>query len=260
MENNENKKNFNYTVFFASIIIVIIIILTMLASYAFFQFTRTGPTNTLNTLKINFEFVQNIPSIDIGNAFPISYNDIDVANELSFTLNGSSDLTDGIKYTVYAIRGDDVSGKDRLSDSVISMLYEPASDADGYTTTLNNFSTASSPVFVDGKAIISTGVIRNTDSTLPAKSYKLTLWIDSNKILVSSTTKRQNNFEGNPSIADSSQGTVTVGRYVENDNNLVDTVLYPAVNEYIGRTVYTTKEFANSYYSIKLLVEANENS
>lgn len=258
MENNENKKKFNYTVLFACVIVIIIVIATMLVSYAFFQYNRAGPSNTIKTAKIYFEFVENNPKIDIGNAFPIDETDIDNINELSFTLKGSTEISEGIKYTIYIIDGDAVTGKNRLSDNVISMLFEPAIDADGYITTLNNFITPASPSFVNGKAIISTGIIKNSNSSLPAKNYKLKLWIDSNKILISSTTKRQNNQEGNPSIADTTSGTVNAGRYITNDNNLVDTTLYPAQSKYMGRVVYTTNEFSNSYYSIKVLIEAED--
>ena len=260
MENSENKKKFNYTILFASIIGLLVIIACMLITYAFFNYTRTGPSNSVTTSQLLFEFAAGNQNIDIGNANPISYSDIGAINEITFTLKGSSNLTEGIKYTIYAVEGDTVTGKNRLSDSVISMVFEPATDADGYTTTLNNYSTPTSPNFTNGRIAISNGIVRNNDIDLAAKTYKIKLWIDSSKILVSSTTKRQNNAEGNPSVADTSEGNVTEGRYIENDNNLVNTTLYPADINYTGRIVYTTNEFANSYYSIKIVVEAQDNS
>ena len=260
MKNSENKKKFNYTILFASIIGLLIVIAGMLITYAFFNYTRTGSSNTLATAPIFFEFADGNQNIDIGNAYPISYSDIGTINEMTFTLKGSSELVEGLKYTIYAVEGDTVSGKNRLSYNVMSMVFEPATDADGYTTVSNNFVTPTSPDFTNGKITISTGVIRNSNSELAAKTYKLKMWIDSSKILVSSTTKRQNNSEGNPSVADTTSGNVIEGRYIENDNNLVDTTLYPASIDYSGRVVYTTNEFLNSYYSIKILVEATENS
>ena len=257
MTNEDNKKNFNSTVFFAVIITVLIIIATMIVSYAFFQYARIGRSNTLATGQIHVQFVDT-KNINIGNAFPIDFDELDNTYESTFTLKVDSEIPEGLRYKVYAEMGDEVSGKNRLDDGVMSILFTAPTDGDGYLTTLNNYSTAKSPAFVNNRALISTGIIENADTTVAAKEYKLSLWIDSDKILVSSTTKRANNEEGFPSLADTSAGNTTALRYIANDDNLVNTTLYPAESEHEGKIVYTTKELSTSYYSIKIGIEIEE--
>ena len=257
MTNEDNKKNFNSTVFFAVIITVLIIIATMIVSYAFFQYARIGRSNTLATGQIHVQFVDT-KNINIGNAFPIDFDELDNTYESTFTLKVDSEIPEGLRYKVYAEMGDEVSGKNRLDDGVMSILFTAPTDGDGYLTTLNNYGTAKSPAFVNNRALISTGIIENADTTVAAKEYKLSLWIDSDKILVSSTTKRANNEEGFPSLADTSAGNTTALRYIANDDNLVNTTLYPAESEHEGKIVYTTKELSTSYYSIKIGIEIEE--
>ena len=255
MENDSNKKEKNKSFFLLIIFLTLTIVVMLAVTYAYFNYTRTGDANVISTGNINFEF-ENTSLVELGNAFPISQSEVDNKYDVTFTIKADSDITKGLTYRVYAIEGDTVAGKSRLSDNVISMLFEPAPDADGFTTVTNNYNTAKSPVFNNGEALISTGLIKNTDESVAAKTYKLTLWIDSSKILISSTTKRANNAEGNPSLADTTLGTATANRYIKNDSNLVSTTLYPASSEYAGKMVYTTNEFSNSYYSIKIAVEA----
>lgn len=224
-------------------------------SYSFFNYTRTGENNTIKTGNIEFEFNDNNPSINIGNAFPVDDSEVDNTYEGSFTITAHTSLPDGIRYRVYAIYGDDVTSKTRLLDNVITFQFTSATDGDGFTTSTNSYSTAGSLVFENGKALISTGLVKNT-SDLTTKTYNYKLWIDSSKILISSTTKRATNAEGNPSLADTTTGNVTASRYIKNDSNLVETTLFPAFSEHAGKIVYTTNEFKNSYYSIKIVVEA----
>ena len=259
MEYEPIKKSVKRKRLFIMIFTFVLLILALgTVTYAFYQYTRTGDNNTLKTGRVEFEFTDNNPSIIIGNAFPIDSEDIDVIYERSFTITAYTTLPEGLKYNVYAVYGDNETGKTRLLDDVMSLEFVPVTDGDGFTTTINNYDTAKPLSFVNGKALISTGLVKDT-SNLTTKTYKVRMWIDSSKILISSTTKRANNVEGNPSVADTSNGCVTADRYIKNDNNLVSTTLYPADSEYAGKIVYTTNEFRNSFYSIKIAVEAENN-
>ena len=154
--------------------------------------------------------------------------------------------------------GDAVSGKTRLRDDAISVMFIPPTNANGFTNTVNNCSTSTSLTFTNGKALVASGLIKNT-TNLISKTYTLKLWIDSSKISISSTTKRANNIEGNPSLADSTTGTTTATRYMRNNNSEASTItLYPAKASQVGKIIYTTNEFSNSYYSFKIIIEANE--
>ena len=253
---NEKKVFTNRRLLYNALLVIFASSAVLLTSYAFFNYTRTGPVNQITTGQLFFEFVDN-EDINIGNAFPISQSDIDSMYESNFTLTAHTNLPDGVRYTVFAIAGDAETGKTRLLDDVMSLKFDAPANGNGFTTAINNYETAKSPVFVNGKAIISTGIVKDTED-LTTKNYKVTLWIDSDRISVSSTTKRANNAEGNPSLADATSGTLTADRFIQNDNNLVNTTLYPAFENQEGKIIYTTKEFSNSYYSLKIVVEATE--
>lgn len=251
---NLSKNHF----FFPLVSVALVIILTLAFSYAFFQYTKTGATNSFGTAYLNFTFTDT-SGINIGNDEPISYDELDSNHQITFTINANSELTDGIRYKVYAIPGETINNKNLLLNEVMSMQFIPAEDADGFTTNINNYEVSKSPSFIDNKALISTGVVTNADTTIPAKTYTLNLWIDSSKITVSSTTKRLLNEEGYPSLADTSDGKLeNVNRYIKNDNTLVSTTLFPAESSDEGKIIYTTNEFKNSYYSMKIVVEAEE--
>lgn len=241
-----------------SIIFVLLIIIASIAStYAFFQFTRTGSNNLMEPSFINFDFVDNNQNLIIGNATPIDLSDIDNDYEVSFDIVAHTNISKGIEYKIYAVYGDDEPNKTRLLDDVISIQFISPEDSDGFTTTVNNYETGKSPEFVSGKALLSTGLVKNT-ANLTTKTYKVRMWIDSNKIIISSTTKRLSNEEGNPSLADITEGRISVDRYIRNDGNLISATLYPAKSEEKDKFVYTTNEYKNSYYSIKIVVEAND--
>ena len=160
---------------------------------------------------------------------------------------------------MYAVYGDNMSGKERIPDNFMVMKFIPPTDGDGFTTSVNNYATATSPVFdSNGKALISTGIIKDT-AALTTKSYTLKLWADSSKVHVSSTTKRANNAEGNPSLADTTAGTVTATRFMQNNTAEPSIItLYPAKAEHAGKIIFTTHEYSGKFYSIKIIVEAEE--
>lgn len=250
VENKNNKR------FFISVGVLSIVMISLIAisTYAFFNYTRTGSSNSLTTSTLIFDFTDG-SALTIDNRFPISTSDSSNYNNISFSITAHNDLTNGIAFNVYAVHGDDISGSIRMSDSVIKMQFTPPANGDGFSITSNNFSTAATPIFSNGKCLIATGLVKNTSAST-TKNYSLSLWIDDSKIFVSSTTKRLVLAEGNPSLADTTSGTATADRYIKNDNNLVSTTLYPATNDQVGKVVYTTNEFKNSFYSLKIAVEA----
>lgn len=249
-ENKLNKK----VVMGISVIAIVLISLIAFSAYAFFNYTRTGSSNTLTTSAIIFNFTDG-SALTINNQFPISTSDSSNYNNISFSITSHNTLSNGIRFNIYAVYGDDLSGSLRMDDSVVKLLFTPPSNGDGFSITSNNYATASTPVFSNGKCLIANGLVKNT-SVSTTKNYNLALWIDDSKIFVSSTTKRLVLAEGNPSLADTTSGTATADRYIKNDNTLVSTTLYPASNDQSGKIVYTTNEFKNSFYSLKIAIEA----
>ena len=257
MNNNASIKKNNELKVLIFITLIIILGVVLGSTYAFFNYTRIGNPDVLNTGYIDFDF-NGGSEIEKGNAFPIEEADVDNTIVKTFSLTSHTTFTDGIVYRIYAVYGDNVSGKTRLRDDVVSFEFIPPEDANGFITEINNYSSPKSLSFTNGKALISTGIIKNT-SNLTTKNYTLKLWIDSSKINISSTTKRATNAEGNPSLADATTGTTTAIRYMRNDTTELTTVtLYPAITSQQGKIIYTTNEFSNSYYSFKILVEAED--
>ena len=251
------KKSFQKKYILWGISFVFLLFVTIFGvTYAFFNYTRTGDTNSISTGTIIFDYSDDT-SIAIGNVFPIEDDDIDEKMNKSFSISAHTTYDKGLVYRIYAVYGDEEANKTRLTDNVMTFEFIPPLNGDGFTTTSNNYSEPKSLEFVDGKALISTGKVKNTQA-ITTKNYSMNLWVDSSKIFISSTIKRANNEEGNPSLADVSTGTVTANRYIKNDENLEMTTLYPAKSNQEGKIIYTTKEFSTGYYSIKIVVEAEE--
>jgi len=264
------RKLFKSSMFIWSFVGIALLLVCVVAStYAFFNYSRTGRENVIGTGVITFNYTDNT-LIDISNDFPqddySSMSQADLAalktsHGGSLNITAHNNIPDGVAYSIYLIRGDNISGKTRFNDSNITFQFTPEfSNGNGFTSVSNNYATPT-PLSFDnsGKALIATGLVKNTSSSTTV-NYSFAMWLDSNTMHVSSTTKRATLAEGNPSLADSTSGVVTAGRYLKNDNVLTTVNLYPARTEAQGKIIYTTKEFSVGFYSIKFLVEANEAS
>ena len=239
-----------------SILLFIVFFVVLGSTYALFNYNKTGSSNTVKTGTLEFTYNDG-NAITLGNSFPATDSDVNNVLSKTFSITSHTTLATGIEYRIYVVYGDTVSGKSRFRDDVMSFQLIPPADGNGFTTTLNNYSSPASLTFTNNKALIATGLVRNTSSST-TKTFNLKMWIDSNKINISSTTKRATNLEGNPSLADATSGTTTAGRYMDNGSTLETVTLYPARSSQQGKIIYTTKEFANSYYSYKILVEAED--
>ena len=252
----DKKKSNKIVLLFGIVGLLFTIVVTIGVTYAFFNYTKTGAKNNIGTGIIQFDY-QEGTTLQLSNQFPMSEQELTNDQKLTFTISGHNTLTDGVVFNIYAIHGDDVEGKNWLGDNIIKMKFVAPSNGDGFSITNNYYSTPTTPVYTNGKALIATGLIKNTQS-LTSKDYSLYMWVDENVAFVSSTTKRSNNAEGNPSLADPTPGIITASRYMKNDNVLSTVNLYPANADSTGKIIYTTKEFSNSHYTIKIRVEATE--
>ena len=234
-------------------------------TYAFFNYTRTGSNNSVTTGLIEFDFTDDT-LMDITNDFP-EYPDM-TNSELvslksthtgSLNITGHNTLSNGVRYSIYLVHGDDITGKQRLDDSSIKFQLEPmfTSGTNGFTVLSNNYATPTNLVFSGDKALISTGLVKDTTQTTTV-DYNFYMWIDAGTTLISSTTKRLVLPEGNPSLADTTSGKTTASRYMKDDGVLTTETLFPAKSGDTGKIIYTTNEFSNGYYNIRFLVEAEE--
>ena len=247
------KKKKNVSLFMILMLVLVLFLFTG-TTYAFFNYIRTGSNNTIETAAIFFEYTDGT-NLNITNQYPMAEENVGNANKLSFNIESHTTLTNGINFNVYATYGDTIAGKTRLLDNTIKMKFVAPNNGDGFTITNNYFATASTPTFTNNQVLIASGKVQNTQA-LTTKTYSLYLWLDENLAFVSSTTKRVTNAEGNPSLADATSGTTTAARYMKNDNTSTTVTLYPAKTEAQGKIIYTTNELYNSFYSIKIRVEA----
>jgi len=252
----KKDKNRNRRVFLITFGLLLIISITIGVTYAFFNYTRTGGENTIETGTVVFDY-QDGTAINISKQFPITESELTDANKLTFTINAHNTLTKGVMFNVYATYGDVETGKSRLMDNTMKMKFIAPANGDGFSITTNNYANATTPVFTNGDTLIASGTVIGTTGET-TKEYSLYLWFDKNEAFVSSTTKRAVLAEGNPSLADATAGNTTAVRYMKNDPTDPETVtVYPAIQgESAGKIIYTTNEFSNAYYSIKIRVEA----
>ncbi len=252
----KNKGRYNKKFILSIIGVVLIIGITFGITYSFFNYTREGEENNLSTGIIMFDY-QDGATLQLTNQFPISESELTDDYKLSFSVSGHNTLEDGVTFNIYAVHGEDVQDKTWLTDNIIKMKFIAPANGDGFSITNNYYTNATTPTYTDGKALIATGLIKDT-TELTTKNYSLYVWVDSALAFVSSTTKRANNLEGNPSMADATSGNVTAARYMKNNNVSSNVTLYPANADSTGKIIYTTNEYSNAHYTIKIRVEANE--
>ena len=83
----------------------IMILLLGTTTYAFFNYTRTGVSNTIKVGRISFNYSQD-GFINLSNVFPIDSTDAETdttnAKSTSITITGDTDYTNGVEYLVTA--------------------------------------------------------------------------------------------------------------------------------------------------------------
>lgn len=262
------KKMFkNNWVIWSFIGVVLLLACVLASTYAFFNYSRTGGENVIGTGVVTFNYTDDtlinisndFPQDDYSNMSQSDFNSLKLSHGGSLNITAHNTIPSGINYSIYVLRGDDETGKTRINDQNVTFLFTPNfSNGNGFTALTNNYSTPTALSFdASGKALVATGRVQNT-STSTTVNYAFSMWLDSNTMHVSSTTKRVTLAEGNPSLAVSTSGVVTAGRYMKNDSVLTTVNLYPARSEAVGKVIYTTKEFSTGFYSIKFLVEATD--
>ena len=100
MKNNKNKQ-----LLFGIIGIAILVMAVVGVTYAFFSYTRTGNTNTVQAGRIVFNSTQG-DAINLSNAFPITsaqaLTDTTNAKTLQITVSGDTSYSRGLEYLVTA--------------------------------------------------------------------------------------------------------------------------------------------------------------
>ncbi len=224
-----------------NMIITLLLVLGLLSitigvSVAFFNYTRTGNSNTLAVGRIYFNSVQGT-SINLTNVFPVKSTELennDNVGEVTLTITGDTTYNEGIEYLI--------SASDVIN--IVNSKEVPI----GISVSVNNLGTSDDSYFENRGGntsiykILAKDTISNDDmlqvgyiakgSTGVNGSITVKAFIDAEKVAISDT------FDGNES---DNMGTTT---------------------DWVGdRVVLTTDEWNNinsNGISFKIKVEANE--
>ena len=228
-----------------------LILLLGTTTYAFFNYTRTGVSNTIKVGRISFNSTQN-GNINLTNVFPIKSEDAENdgvnAKSVSITITGDTDYSGGVEYVLTA---SDVNMTVNGKQLPVSLEVTVAGnnnktlgtlETGNYYTNRDNYSISKYKIEYDGEleegAHILVGYIapNTTSGTAEGVDGIITIkaYIDADRVFISDT------YDG-----------------TESDN-------MGTTNAMVGnRVVFTTQEWnsiqsAQSPLSFKVKVEANE--
>ena len=223
---------------FLVIVSFILVMILGVVSYAFFNYTRTGSTNTVSVGRLNFTSTQN-NTINLSNVFPTDSTHLDNTNSSTVTINitGDTNYDKGIEYKVSIVDVDNVVNNKEvpIGYSVIASNLGTKS-SDYYNergSTTNVYNLRESGIAEEGQDIL-IGYIKPDENGVNG-SINITAFIDKNEVGISDTVTR---LENNNLV------------YGETDGEWIE-----------GRTILTTTEWnglATNGISFKIKVEANE--
>ena len=240
----------------------LLIVLVVGVSYAFFTYSRMGyVTNRITTGNIVFDF-QDGTTLQLTNQFPCSYSDalLEEYREdgqsngypygpvLRFTITGSSSIDGGLVYNIYAIKGNDES-TNLIKDNLMYLQIKPLLNTSGYSVTSygdeNIYSPSGTGGSLDGlnsgrEILLLSGKI-NTEVSTAHQVYEVRMWLDDRHVMISDTTNTDSN-----------------GLAVATDD--LSHGKYGVSSEDVGKYVYTTTDYENKEFSVKIKVVANEDN
>lgn len=213
--------------------IAVLVVAVVGVSFAFFTYSKNGEANnTIQTGSIFFQFTEGT-AITLSNQFPIPdsqgatlTSSVEGDNPaLTFWVKGTNTSTKPINYTISATNGENMTGKTRLNDSGIK-LYLDATKATTGTLT-NNYSAA-------------TGTVVVTQEELDNKTRSLAngIVLATGTIPGGTTNLASNEFVLHMWI---SAAEVSIDENEKAGN---------------GDNVYTSNEFKDLFYSLKVNVTA----
>ena len=215
-------------------------------SYAFFNYTRTGASNTIRVGRISFISRQN-ETINLTNLFPIDPTETGIMDDttkvgtLEIEVFGDTDYTDGIEYLISTVNSNISSNGKKVPISIdVTINSDLGTSNDDYFIARNSknasiYKRLSGNTIVGDQQLLVGYIKHNTTSgTVEGINGSITIkaYIDKNKIAISDT------YDG-----------------LESD-------LMGTTNDWVGdRVVFTTDEWnalQSSGVSFQVKVEANE--
>ena len=220
------------------IVSFLLILLLGTTTYAFFNYTRTGVSNTIRVGRIYFNTTQN-NTINLTNIFPADSNNLNNTNSATVTVNitGDTEYSEGIEYKVSIVDVQNtVNGKEiPISFSVLANNLGTESN-DYYNdrgSTTNVYNLVETGLVENDKMIL-VGYIKPDNAGING-SINITAYLDKEKVGISDTVSRIEN------------GNLVYG---ETDGEWI-----------AGRTILTTTEWNSlqtNGISFKVKVEANQ--
>lgn len=219
-----------------SVIGVLVLIVAIFGiTYAFWNYVRTGSEdNVITSGKLLINYAEGSNAIDVTDQYPISDAAALQRDGFTFTVSGYATGNQNVNYVVYAVLGDEVSGRNRLKDYEVKIKLTGA----------NNLNVANSIVIDNqynasyGNVVGNAGVLKSTNSLVLATgfisshdagvtethTYELLMWIPESVVTI----------EGNT--------TTTTG------------------NTAGSTTKYSSADYENLYYSMKINVVASSDT
>ena len=258
METNKNNK---YLIKSKKQMFTVIAVFTLLlfvggTTYAFFNYTRTGLANTLNTGRIYFSTEQtNQNTINLSNVFPMTKEqalaDNSANGTLVVTFNGDTEYTDGMEYLLSI-------------DSVTGTTNVPISLIMDVNITENSVAVAENSNYYTAREAKNTSMYlaEGVDTTINSTTHKVITDIETGKYLLAGYIK-----SGEYGI----NGSITIKAFIDADNILItDTpddqsqrpsTAYTDGTDTTGKTVISTTDWnslQSTGISFKVRGEARE--
>lgn len=217
--------------------ILVLIVAVFGITYAFYQYMRIGSNdNSITSGKLFVEFEENTSYINITDIYPMDNAEaLQTYPEFVFYVRGYIEGANSVTYNVYGVQGDTYQERDRLKDYEVNIKLTGSNDQNvPNSISINNSydNTHGSVIGNDGvlkvydgnyedDLILASGIISSNDAGVTeTHTYRLKMWISDQIVTVGGLT------------------TETTG----------DTV---------GSTTrYTSDDFENLYYSMKINVVA----
>ena len=273
MEGNSSKQ-----ILLSIIGIAVLVIAVIGVSFAFFSYTKEGSSNNvIETGQIYMNFEES-NSISLTNQFPMTNNEAlagiptgsgqNESASMTFTVEGYSSGSTAIPYHVYAIRGTDVSGKDRFPESEISVFLsqaqsnrsQPISKFGSSSEALNTVHVLNSAVANSSGWEIASGSIQaGTDSGSKQRdTYTLKMFV--NDTVRISDTAETVTWEAADTDTSATKYCASARTMTEGATpTYVSGCKLDSTGHEMGATATgtTLKLFNNMYYSLKVKVVGN---
>lgn len=189
-QSNQSKK-----VLLSVIGVAILVVAVVGVSFAFFNYTRTGAQNTVNTGKINFQSTQTQNPVTVSNLFPLSEaptsattfdTGANATNSFARTIvhvEGETTWADGLDYQISAVQANLTVGSSQTPLPLKVHVYEStdtsthAGNEANDTLTITTFANGAN-LPAAAKTVLASGHIAGTETYGNGNRYKRDIVID----------------------------------------------------------------------------------